>query len=206
MGVGRRLGLLEVLCRCTHCDMMRLSGLQAHPNAMEVASVTTPSDSSYREIHLSKRQVAIVDASDFVELNKQAWSASWRPKMGRFYAISSTPGDRKHKRYLHRVVMGLERGDKRMVDHINHDTLNNRRCNLRIVTNSQNMMNHGKIQRNNTSGVRWVHFEKRTQSYRVQVIKDKRSIWGGRYSSLEEAKKAAYRIAFSEHGEYVSLQ
>ena len=93
-----------------------------------------------------------------------------------------------------------------MVDHINHDTLDNRRCNLRIVTNSQNMMNHGKIQRNNTSGVRWVHFEKRTQSYRVQVIKDKRSIWGGRYSSLEEAKKAAYRIAISEHGEYVSLQ
>ena len=39
---------------------------------------------------------------------------------------------------LHRFVMGLEPGDKRQVDHINRDKKDNRRCNLRIVTSSEN--------------------------------------------------------------------
>lgn len=44
--------------------------------------------------------------------------------------------------YLHRVVMGARRGQ--MVDHINGDTLDNRKSNLRFVTARQNMQNRAK--------------------------------------------------------------
>ena len=52
---------------------------------------------------------------------------------------------RKHDR-IHRVVMNCP--DEYMVDHINHNTLDNRKCNLRIVTNSENQLN--RVIRSNT--------------------------------------------------------
>ena len=159
-------------------------------------SMTSPSQ-DYRLIPLSRGQFAKIDESDFEIISRYRWFASWRPKMGRFYAIaheSRKVGNRVF--YMHRLII---------VDHINHDTLDNRRSNFRLVTNSENMMNHGKVQRNNTSGSRWVHFEKRTGRYRVQVWREGRSVWGGRYTSFEVAKKVAEGIAGSLHGEFASL-
>jgi hypothetical protein len=47
--------------------------------------------------------------------------------------------------YLHRWVFGLERGDKRCVDHIDGNKLNCMRENLRVCTTSENMTNRKKI-------------------------------------------------------------
>jgi hypothetical protein len=41
---------------------------------------------------------------------------------------------------MHRFILGYPNDQ---VDHVNHDTLDNRRCNLRVVTQSQNMANAG---------------------------------------------------------------
>ena len=56
---------------------------------------------------------------------------------------------------LHRMVMGLTRGDGKHVDHINGDKLDNRRCNLRIITHKQNMFNR-RFKRVAKSGYRGV--------------------------------------------------
>lgn len=56
---------------------------------------------------------------------------------------------------LHRLVM--ECPDDKIVDHINHNPCDNRKCNLRIVTLSQNNANKIK-QSNNTSGVTGVYY------------------------------------------------
>ena len=45
----------------------------------------------------------------------------------------------KDRKYLHRIIMNAKKGD--VIDHINHDTLDNRRENLRIVTHSENKRN-----------------------------------------------------------------
>ena len=45
---------------------------------------------------------------------------------------------------MHRVLMGLEEGDSRVVDHKNRDKLDNRKSNLRVVTQAENQRNRSK--------------------------------------------------------------
>ena len=62
---------------------------------------------------------------------------------------------------MHRLIMNVK--DKKIViDHINHNTLDNRKNNLRIATNSQNNMNK-RLLSNSTSGITGVSWDKRKE-------------------------------------------
>lgn len=54
---------------------------------------------------------------------------------------------------LHRVLMGLSRGDGKEVDHLDGDPLNNRRSNLVIATRAENCQNVGSRRRDLPRGV-----------------------------------------------------
>ena len=92
---------------------------------------------------LSQAQRARVDWCDYGELSQHKWYAWWKRSTKSFYAVRNVmlPDGRRVTERLHRRVMGLQRGDIRQVDHPNHDTLDNRRSNLRIVSNRQNGAN-----------------------------------------------------------------
>ena len=69
--------------------------------------------------------------------------------------------------FLHRLVMRYEGDDD--VDHIiTEDKFDNRKCNLRIVSRSQNNMNKVK-QKNNTSGIPGVYFHNTKQVWRATI-------------------------------------
>jgi len=94
-----------------------------------------------KEILLTQGQVAIVDDEDFEWLNQYNWCASWDNNIKGFYATRHTPmvNGRRTVTSMHRTLMNHPR-DKQ-VDHINHDSLDNRKSNLRVVTirgNGQN--------------------------------------------------------------------
>jgi hypothetical protein len=72
---------------------------------------------------------ALVDDADFEMVSNWRWSLN-----SRGYAMGS-PG------LLHRVLLGLTKGDKREVDHWDRDKMNNRRSNLRIATRLENVQN-----------------------------------------------------------------
>jgi hypothetical protein len=66
----------------------------------------------------------------------------WFMNRNGYAARQETIGPKKQRTVLMaRVILGLEHGDKRQTDHISRDKLDNRRCNLRIVTKAQNAQN-----------------------------------------------------------------
>jgi len=98
-----------------------------------------------RTIPLTQGKVTLVDDADYERLNRWKWCAI---KYGNTWAaVRNSPRNKKGKQetiYMHRVIMGLQKGDKRQIDHINHNDLDNRRVNLRICTSQQNQWNYTK--------------------------------------------------------------
>jgi hypothetical protein len=97
---------------------------------------------------------ATINTSDFHLVEKYAWCISPNATYKYAHAYESTSkddGKRKQRNvYLHRVIFGLAPGDGSVVDHINGDTLNNQRSNIRAVPRALNIHNSTKAQGKNT--------------------------------------------------------
>ena len=106
-------------------------------------------------------------------------------------------GNRKYKR-LHRFIMDAP--EDMFVDHINGNTYDNRKCNLRIVTHQQNMMNT-KLRYNN-SGAKGVYHDKKYNNYKAKIKFNKKLIHLGTFDTLEEAIKARKEAEAKYFGEY----
>lgn len=91
--------------------------------------------------------------------------------------------------YLHKFVLRSVAG--LVMDHINHDSLDNRKENLRNVTKARNGQNRKGAQRNNkSSGIRNV-YPTRTGLWFVQLNKDGKTYRYGTYDTIETASKVA---------------
>lgn len=89
--------------------------------------------------------------------------------------------------YLHRWIMAPEKD--MFIDHINHDTLDNTRENLREVTVSENSLNRKrrhKGNRNSTTGVKGVYIQ--YGKYGALVTENGKNKWLGKFDTLELAK------------------
>lgn len=107
--------------------------------------------------------------------------------------VSAT--DRKTR--LHRFIMDLT-DPVLQIDHINGDTLDNRRENLRIVTPRENAKNVRK-RINNTSGYTGVWFDSRKKLYIAELQYNNKKIFIGSYDEKHEAN-IAYRAAIKVLG------
>ncbi len=105
--------------------------------------------------------------------------------------------------YLARIVLGIEGlpAAAAWADHIDGDTLNNQRGNLRVVTPSQNSWNQ-RLHENNTSGHKGVSWDKKTQKWEVRVKAHSVSRFGGRYDELADAVEAARELREQLHGRF----
>jgi len=105
---------------------------------------------------------------------------------------------------LHRIIMNPPANMQ--IDHVNKNTLDNRRCNLRVCTSSENLMNRGK-QRNNTTGYKGVSKDKRCKrkSYRAQITADKKIYYLGYFEKPEEAGAAYKKAAKQHHGKFARV-
>lgn len=102
----------------------------------------------------------------------------------------------------HRIAWALHHGEwpKDQIDHINGVKTDNRICNLREATNSQNGKNLG-LSKANISGVKGVSFETYTQRWKATIRVDGKSISIGRFDSIEDAcsaRKLAEQHYFKE--------
>lgn len=102
-------------------------------------------------------------------------------------------------RLLHRYIMNAKKGD--VIDHINHNTLDTRKTNLRICDMSKNGQNR-KLNANNSSGykgVTWIEKEDRWMAYLMIDQKFKNL---GLYDSKEDAALARASAEDNYFGEY----
>lgn len=94
--------------------------------------------------------------------------------------------------YLHRLLMNAGPGD--VVDHINSDPSDNRRCNLRLVTQSLNMRNSNLAPHpRNTSGYRGVFWDKAKQKWQARAKLNGRQHFIGYFESAADAGVAAHK-------------
>lgn len=150
-----------------------------------------------RKIPLTQGQFAIVDDEDFEDLNKNKWFASYSDITKSFYAKRSHKGTTI---YMHRQIMKPEKGV--CIDHINHNTLNNKKNNLRVATVSQNAMNQG-MRKTNTSGFKGVSWDKRRSKWVAQIKANKKGKHLGYFSNIEDAVEARRKAEAKYYGEYL---
>lgn len=97
-------------------------------------------------------------------------------------------------RFLLHAKDGME------VDHINHDRLDNRKKNLRLVTRSQN-----KINRRGFPGYHWHQYNDKPGKWRVVIRQNKKTLYEKEFFLKEDAKIAARKARKKYHKEYACL-
>ena len=158
-----------------------------------------------RTISLTKGYFTKVDDEDYEKFSIYKWQASVQVKNGvkKVRAMRSKTIEKKKRGIiLSREIMFAP--DNKVVDHINEDTLDNRKINLRVCTHSENMMNRGK-QNNNTSGYKGVIWAKRHKKWAVDIWINHKNKRIGYFDSKINAAKAYDIMAIKHYGEFANL-
>jgi hypothetical protein len=142
-------------------------------------------------LKLTQGKVAVVDDDDIALLPKRKWYAVKDTRT--FYAHAKINGKSVP---LHRLIMNPSKG--MVVDHIDGDGLNNRRNNLRIVSQKENASNRTRVNKNNKVGVSGVSYKEQNKKWVAQATNDGKRKHIGYANSTEEAiallSKNGYRI------------
>jgi hypothetical protein len=152
------------------------------------------------EIELAGGHVATVDPADFPRVSAHPWHAL-RDAAGepRYARTSMKTESGKHRTVLlQRFILGLE--GAAMVDHINGDGLDNRRCNLRVATAHQNAANSRPKGATGLCGVR-----RYAKGYLASIAPNGAEIYLGTYDTPEKAAAVYNAAALIAYREFAKL-
>ena len=150
-----------------------------------------------KKINLSKWYQAIVDDDSYHELNKYKWYyAHW-------YAVRTVYDSWKPKQLrMHRLI--IDTPEWFDTDHINRNRLDNRKCNLRIATRSQNVANSFVVKQNK-SWFKWVSWKASNKKWCAQIRVRNKVIHIWLFINIQDAAKAYNNVAKKQFGEFAVL-
>jgi hypothetical protein len=150
----------------------------------------------YAELQLNSAKYGIfytkIDNEDIEKIKDICWTVCFDKNYNGFYVSGREHKTGKCKR-LHRVITNCP--DRLVVDHINHDTLDNRKQNLKVCTNTENMQNI----KSNASGIIGVSYHKSQKKYQASISYNRKRIYLGIFENIEDAitaRKEAELIYF----------
>lgn len=139
----------------------------------------------------------LIDDDDFELISGYNWGIKRKYVVGRIKGGSH----KRHNVSMHRLILNLT--DPTIItDHINHNTFDNRRENLRICTSKENSRNKQKHKRN-TTGYKGVYCE--DFAYVANIGFERRLIRVGRFRNIEDAARAYDSAALHFFGEFAHL-
>jgi hypothetical protein len=150
-----------------------------------------------RRIPLTQGKFALVDADDYYRLAKFPWQAL--KGTSTFYAIRGR--NRKHL-MMHREIMNPPAG--LIVDHIDHNGLNNCKVNLRLCSVAQNVRN-SVAQSGSSSKYKGVHWHRGMRKWAVLIHFNDKRYRLGHFTDEIEAAKAYDKKAAELYGEFAYL-
>jgi hypothetical protein len=137
-----------------------------------------------KEVKLTKGKVSLVDDDDFGRVSKFKWHANWNNY--NWYAKRSFTGGRQES--LHHFIFGV--GNGVMLDHINGESLDNRKSNLRICNKMQNAGNSRKRIDGCSSKYKGVGWNKRTHRWIVRIRMGGERKYIGSFLNEDDAGRA----------------
>lgn len=147
----------------------------------------------------------LIDLEDFDKINAfdGFFCAFLTRENGKYYAsINMKNGKKKYILRLHRIILNLGKFFPH-VDHINDNSLDNRKSNLRITDNKSNLKNRYDANSNNTSGYRNVSWNKVLNKWVIQLqIEGKNHIFKEKFDDVNEANLFAIEMRKKYYGEF----
>lgn len=182
----------DYLCRLHYMQVYHTGTIKKNPR--NGSNVIVISDDCAEIILVDRNGAekarALIDIEDVDRCKEYKWSLS-----SNGYVVTR----RKDETILlHRFI--INPADDNVVDHKNHNRLDNRKSNLREATFSQNGMNKIMLNRN-TSGVTGVSWSKRDKCYETYISIDGKRIHLGDFKEFETAvsiRKAAEEALFKD--------
>jgi HNH endonuclease/AP2 domain len=147
-----------------------------------------------KRIEINQGKHALVDDADYERLSRYKWYLVGSGYVGR----NLKKGDPSPHRRMHRMILDVAPDES--VDHINGDKLDNRKCNLRLSTTSQNLANRPGLKGRKYKGVHLNH-----GAYMATISYNNTAHYLGRFKTPEEAATAYNEAAKKIHGEFACL-
>jgi hypothetical protein len=153
------------------------------------------------KIKIGKYEI-LIDRNDYVKIKNRHYIGHKRFNSQIYFQRPIKVNGKWTTAMLHREIINCPKG--KFVDHVNCNTLDNRKNNLRICSFKENIRNV-KIRKDNKSGYKGVYFKKKNRKWCAQIHADGNQIYLGLFNNPGSAHEAYKKRALKYFKEFARM-